>query len=93
MIKATGIKNNKRITVIYDNDKFLFDGKENFHYEAIIRVEMEMKHSIGGTYYAEEINDPVNIAGVLRNHFFDSPTLDIESDEPLDIPSEEGVIY
>lgn len=77
MIRAKGKKNGKDITVYYENNIFLFDGEENENYYLQVEEELQKNHPIGGTYYAEKYNDPLNIINVLSNHFFDRPTLDI----------------
>lgn len=93
MIKARGIKDGKKVEVIYNNKRFTFNGKESDEYESLIGMELRMFHPIGGTYFAEDEYEPLNIAEVLRCYFFDKPTLDIESDEEQMLEAEEGVVY
>lgn len=93
MIKARGRKDGKMIEVVYNENEFTFNGKWSLSYEASIIVELNRFHPIGGTYYAQDPYEPLNIIEVLRNHFFDKPTLDIESDTDQMLDSEEGHIY
>lgn len=92
MIKAEGVKNKKKMTVIYNGD-FLFNGKKNEVLQRVVEFELKQFHAIGGTYYAEKETDTLNILSVLQNHFFDYPTVDIITDEDVSIPFEKGVVY
>jgi hypothetical protein len=95
MIKAKGIKNKEKITVIYNNNSFMFNGIGSEQYTDEIIAECKRFHAIGGTYYAEKWDEPLNIAEVLRNYFFDKPTLDIEmsGNDFQELPHEDGVFY
>ena len=94
MISAEGKKYGQTIKVVYDKNKFLFNGKQDKFFEDDIRFEMKLRHPIGGTYYTEDINDVLNIAGVLRRWFFDETNVEvlIQDEDVTDMPSEE-LIY
>lgn len=93
MIRAKGTKNGKRMVVEYADGEYVFDGKTNYGLEAEIVMELRERHPIGGTYYTEKEDDPVNIENVLGNWFFDKPTLEIETDYDFQLPYEKGRIY
>ena len=93
MIKAVGVKNGKKVEVVYDNEQFTFNGKSDWMLEEDIRYAMSLGHPIGGTFYPEDENDPRNIFNVLANWFFDVTVIP-ETDEDLPtIPYEEGFVY
>lgn len=92
MIKATGNKNGRRLTVEYNEGRFAFNGKEDYRLEAELMIMLEERYPIGGTYYAENAMDDLNIINVLSNRFFDR-TVDVESDTREELPREEGDIY
>ena len=92
MIKAKGIKNGKETTVIFQSGDFMFNGEADYSLEAEIRLKMEDRPAYGGTYYPE-VGSNANILAVLQNGFFDRPTLDLESDEPVELPDEGKEVY
>ena len=93
MIAVTGIKNGKRLEAVHSEGRFTFNGKKNSEYESEILEALKERYPVGGTYYVESENDTANIANVLCNYFFDSPTLEIKSDEDYNIPYEKGMVY
>lgn len=92
-IVARGIKDGKNMTVIYDGNVFRFNGEENGMYQMDIEIEMSAKHIVAGTYAVENENDPINIANVLREYFFDKPTLDVRCSDDIQLDYKDGVIY
>ena len=93
IVVATGVKFGNKIKVKYEGQQFFFNDSMDMTYEAEIRELMKETFPVGGTYHPSE-DSILNIANVLQNHFFDSPTMDvtIKGDfEPL--PFEENVIY
>lgn len=93
MIRAKGKKNGKTVAVEYKDEIFTFNGKIDPALEQEMLMLMEEKRPIGGTYYAEYADDPLNIVEVMRSYFFDKPVR-VETDEHIEeMPFEEGVVY
>lgn len=93
MIIAKGLKNGKKISVKYENETFLFDGRQNKI--LLIQLEAELKRLpiVFGTYCANNPYEILNIIGVLREHFFDDIDVEIETDEEITEKWESGVVY
>ena len=92
MITAKGLKNGEKLTVKYDGNMFLFNGKENDAMLLELESQLKLKPAIFGTYHAEDSYEKLNIIGVLRERFFDGWP-EIVSDEEFDSEWEEGVVY
>lgn len=92
MIKATGKKDGEKMTVEYDNGKFLFNGIDDVYYTDELEYELSLTHAVGGTYFPQK-DEPLNILNVLENYFFDEHA-DVETDEQIEeMESEYGRIY
>ena len=92
MIRAKGKKNGKTLSVEYNDGEFRFNEKEDLSFEAEMIMLMNQRRPIGGTYFAEKADDPLNIIETIRQYFFDRP-VDVETDEDVEMPCEEGVVY
>ena len=92
MIRAEGKKKGKKVVVEYENDIFTFNGKQNDLYMAELNVMLDAKLTLFGTYHAENSFDELNIAGVLREYFFDE-WAKVECDPELDVGWTKGEVY
>lgn len=93
MLKAKGIKNGKKLTVVYHNKEFAYSTGDNPIYDLVLKGELSMRHVFGGTYYPDDDYDILNVINVLANYFFDEPTNDISGDEYTTLLNEEGCVY
>lgn len=94
MIKATGKVDGKLLNVKYEDGTFLFNNQLDEFYSDLIRIRLDQRYPIGGTYYTKDAMDVLNIINVLRYHFFDHNTeVEIKNEVIPEMPHEEGVIY
>lgn len=89
-ITAIGIKFGEPIKVVYEDDHFTFNEQEDPFFENDIKLMIEL----GEHGYSPISGYDGIVEGILRNRFFDEPTLnvDVEGYEP-DYEGDEGSIY
>lgn len=71
MVEAEGRKDKKKVSVKYQDGKFLWNGEENELYSAEMKILMKTGLPVMGTYIPDEPDD-VYVSGLLREYFFDS---------------------
>lgn len=92
-LKATGKKNGRKITVEYDGEDFLFNGKFNPEYNREIRRKMAQCHFRGGTFQPEEKSD-LNIVNVIETRFFDRGVIaEVKDADVEEMENVDGRIY
>ena len=92
MIKAEGIKDRHKMTVIYEDGKYTFNGKENEIYKAQMDVLLSSELPIFGTYISTDPSEELNIVGKLATYFFDKYTY-VTSDHDIQGEWEKGEVY
>lgn len=72
MVEADGRKDNKKVSVKYQDGKFLWNGEENELYSAEMKILMKTGLSVMGTYIPDDPEDEIYVMGLLKEYFFDS---------------------
>lgn len=80
------------MTVVYNDGKYTFNGRDNDIYMAQIAVLLKADLPIYGTYYSSDPNDELNIVGKLAEYFFDTHA-DVTSDHDIQGDWEKGEVY
>ena len=92
-IIAKGKKHGFDLTVEYESNSVLFNGKKDDLLENELSLMLEEPKSFGGSYYPTE-DSLLNVYNILQYYFFDEPADKITVDGELEeIPYEEGKVY
>lgn len=91
MVEAVGKKDNKKLTVKYQDGQFLWNGESDEIYTLEMEILINNKLPVYGTYVPDDIDD-LYVAGILKEYFFDdSDGVDFKDEIIGDW--EEGVVY
>lgn len=92
-IIAKGKKHGSKLTVEFDMEKILFNGKEDELMEEELLEMLESPEAVGGTYYPP-VDSLLNAYNILQYHYFDDTVEEITVDGELEeIPYEKDTIY
>ena len=92
-VVAKGKKHGFNLTVEYESDNILFNGKRDELLNDELLSMLEEPKSVGGSYYPTE-DSLLNVYNILQYHFFDEPADEITVEGEIEeIPYEEGKVY